>query len=384
MRFRLFPSDLEGVGSYRVLYPYGAMEAFGGHDCYITFAEQNGGGKVPLQVPLPQGDIPDEFAADVYVFQRRLERWFPVGRRHRTTFGVVEVIRWLKQNNKTVVVEVDDWMHNSLPRDAPALDALRRLPHLGFDALKQSVGLADILTVSTPALAEAYGRPNTHVLPNFLNWPTWEHVEPVYDRDRGSVRVGWMGALKYRGRDLEVLRGLIGPWLRKHPEVVFVSVGEPERPEPGTNVHDYLGIPHDQRLTFPYQVFPGHAETTQEIDIGLVPLHPGLFNECKSALKGMEYAACGIPCIATPTGSYREWVEPGVNGLLARKPRQWLAALDEMLAGNVWRDMGRAARAKAEQHTIQNNWRLWQEVYTDAGPHDRHVRPSAPRALAAA
>lgn len=373
MRFRLFPSDLEGVGSYRVLYPYGCLEAFGGHEAYIE-VDERAGGKAPLIFPAPEGGIPDSFAADVYVFQRRLERWFPGGSEmfpSRTQFGVPEIIRWLQQNGKTVVVEVDDWMHG-LPIGAPAVEAFRKRPWLSVDVLAESIQLADIVTVSTPALAEAYTHRNVHVLGNFLNWDTWKDIEPVHERDRGRVRVGWMGSLAWRGRDLSVLQGLIGPWLEKHPDVEFVAVG-------GDEPHDYLGIPVRQRRTLPYRVFPGHAEMTQEIDIGLAPLEFTRFNECKSALKGLEYAACGIPVIATPTGPYREWVEPGVNGLLAKRAKDWLRCLDEMLADDAWRAMGAAARLKAEQHTIQGNWQRWEAMYAgsgidvDAGPAPVHT-----------
>lgn len=379
MRFRLFPSDLEGSGSYRLLYPYGALEAFAGHESYITVDEsaRTVKGYLPLQMPAPFGDIPAETDADVYVFQRCLQSTFRVEPNQWTRFGVTDIIRWLQSHSKTVVVEVDDWMHNGLPQGAPAFETMKRRFDLSFDTLAEAAQIADILTVSTPALAEAYGR--GVVLTNYLHWPTWDAIQPSYDRDR-RLRVGWFGALNWRGSDLSVLRGLIGPWLERHPDIDFVAAGSE-----GDATHDYLGIPHGQRITYPYTVFPGHADFIQEIDIGLVPLTPGRFNECKSHLKGLEYAACGIPCIATPTGPYREWVEPGINGLLASKPRQWVNALDEMLTDDRWRVMGCAARVKAaEHHTIQDdrNWRQWEAIF--ASSDHRDVRPVPSRARQAA
>lgn len=369
MRFRLFPSDLEGVGSYRVLYPYGCLEAYGGHDAYLEVDEspiyrQSGVHKIPLCFPAPEGTIEDDDpdAADVYVFQRRLEKWFPLDYpvTRRTPYGVLEIIRWLQTQGKTVVVEADDWMHSGLPAASPAYAALRRFPWLSLDVLRESVRAADVLTVSTPKLAELYRHPNTHVLPNYLNWPTWENVKPVPDRDR-NLRVGWMGSLKWRGADLAALnQARIGDWLREHPDVTFVGVG-------GDDLRQYLRIPDAQWQSEPYGIFPNHAATTQQIDIGLVPLEYTMFNECKSHLKGLEYAGCGIPCIATPTGPYREWVDDGVNGMLARKPEDWTRCLNEMVNSDRWRNMGRAARAKAEQHTIHTRWREWEAAYADSG-----------------
>lgn len=370
MEHRLFPSDLEGSGCYRLLYPYGALEAFGGHDAYVVTASdemQTPGGKSPMQIPIPTGNIPDGYGADAYVFQRRMEKYWIVpheGTLRRTPFGVVDVVKWLQGHGKMVVAEVDDWLHDGLPTGAPAIVTLQKRKDLSFTVLRETVELADVLTVSTPALAEAYGHPNTVVLPNFLNWPDWADIEPVYEKDR-ELRVGWFGALNWRGRDLECLRGVIGPWLERNPGVKFVAVGG------GDEAHDYLGIPADRRITVPYAKFPGHTATVPEIDIGLVPLRPGLFNECKSHLKGMEYAACGIPCIAYPTEPYRGWVDEGENGFLASKPAQWFRALDEMVADDRWRDMGRAARRKAEANTIQEHWPLWMQIHrssTSAAP----------------
>lgn len=367
MRFRLFPSDTSGPGSYRVLQPYSALEAYGGHDCYMEVDDNppvRYGDSVPLIFPVPDGAIPDRQAADFYVFQRRLEKWFPLDWpiTQRTTFGVVDLIKWLQGNGKAVVVETDDWMHD-LPNGAPGRQAIDDIPWLSFDVLRESVKLADVLTVSTPKLAELYRHPNTHVLPNYLHWGLWENLEPVYQRDR-KVRVGWMGSFRFRGADLACLNAAgFGAWLERHPDVDFVVVGGDE------NVHDYLKVPAAQRVTEPYAVYPGHVKTTQAIDIGLVPLEYTVFNECKSHLKGLEYAACGIPCIATPTGPYREWVEPGVNGLLAARPKDWLTCLDEMLENEAWRVMGANARLKASEHTVQKNWQRWEEVF------DAYSRP---------
>ena len=36
-------------------------------------------------------------------------------------------------------------------------------------------------------------------------------------------------------------------------------------------------------------------------DVGVVPLQQNLFNDCKSWIKGIEYAAAGIPFVVTHT-----------------------------------------------------------------------------------
>lgn len=340
MIFRLFPQDFEAVGSYRLLYPYGYLQNNTGHDVVVEVGQKRGK-KVELYMPDPGGGIPEE---DVFVFQMRLEE--DAGR----------VAEWLRESGKTVVTEIDDWYWD-LPHNAPARYALRTVKGISLAALERQVRASSFVTVSTPMLAELVSRWNdrVHVLPNYLRRSDWRNVTPSFEKDR-RLRIGWMGWLRYRGRDLDVLRGVVGPWLERNPDVMFAQVGD-DAPV----VLDLLGVPEGQRLQYQGQIFPRHAGPTSMIDIGLVPLEDTTFNECKSHLKGMEYAACGIPCIASPSGPYREWVEPGVNGLLAAKPKDWFEALDQ--AVESWREMGRNAYAKVQGHMIDERWREWENLY---------------------
>ena len=341
MIFRLFPQDFEAVGCYRVIYPYSYLEAEGGHECVIDIGATRGR-KTEIFMPDPKDGEPD---GDVFVFQQRLEN------------QAADVAEWLSSIGKTVVTEVDDWWWD-LPDGAPAHYAFQTVKGISRAAIERQVRASTLVTVSTPMLAELLGRwnPNVHVMPNYLRRHDWKDITPSYEKDRGRIRIGWMGSLKYRGNDLDVLRGVIGPWLERHPECVFVQVGDEK-----ADVHDAIGVPEDQRLQYQGQVFPRHAVPTSMIDIGLVPLEKTTFNECKSHLKGMEYAACGIPCIATPTGPYREWVEEGVNGFLASKPKDWFRALDESL--ECWREMGRNALRKVQEHMIEERWSEWDKLY---------------------
>ena len=267
------------------------------------------------------------------------------------------------RDGKRIICETDDnslhipkWHRSMQPQFRQATLAVTKQMHDGFRC-------ADALTVSTPQLAEDYAEihDNIFVLRNYLDWEMWETVEQQSEVERQRVRVGWMGAYDFRVGDLDQLRGVIGPWVERHPEVEFVVAGNNAE-----LTHDRLGIPTDQRVSIDGVSFASGrlAEITALMDIGLVPLEPGRFNEGKSHLKGMEYAACGIPCIATPTESYRYWIEEGVNGLFARKPHEWRESLETLVGDDALRrQQGRNARAKAAEHTIQrNSWR-WERVY---------------------
>jgi hypothetical protein len=69
------------------------------------------------------------------------------------------------------------------------------------------------------------------------------------------------------------------------------------------------------------------------VDIGIVPLEARDYNRAKSALKGMEYAACGIPFVASPSPEYA-WLGCGIlagASLEDQSPAAWQAALERLL-----------------------------------------------------
>jgi len=293
----------------------------------------------------------------------------------------LEALRGLQAEGRVVVSEVDDW-YAGTPAYNPGFEGLRpwrvdyevrgdevrvhrsRNP-VNRDWLHRVFSESDALTCATPVLAEGYGRLNRNVvvLRNYLDWEMWEDVELQCEVERPRVRVGWMGRALYRMGDLQVLRGLIGPWLERNKNVDFVAAGD-------ESVHDILGVPKDQRVSYPGVKF--HEMTlpsiTAVMDVGLVPLEMNRFNEAKSHLKGMEYAACGVPCVASPTDSYANYWLAGSDcgrvGLLARRPRDWVRALDSLVNDHdLRREMGRAARLKASEHTIQKNAWRWDGFY---------------------
>jgi glycosyltransferase involved in cell wall biosynthesis len=367
----LLPTDTWGVGSYRTLFPGRELERRG-HEVFAHLDKAHlarwepRGGNTPLANLFDfnkDGTPGRTFDADTYVFQRRMEQLS------------VAAIRQLRRLGKLVVGEVDD-NYDFLPPSSPGWKTLRERPdRVRVEWLNEGLSFCDRVTVSTPALAEHYRRYNTNirVLPNYLDWEMWENVQPQYEVERPRVRVGWMGWLEWRGTDLEQLRAWIGPWLRRHPEAEFVSVGERHgnakklRKLGHLTVHDYLGVPKEQRATVKAAPFHELAKITATIDIGLVPLAPGAFNECKSYLKGLEYSACGVVPVASPTQQYREFIRDGEDGYLVDTPAEWAARLDELVADDeLRRRMGAAARAKAETMTVQRHWRIWEAAWSSS------------------
>jgi glycosyltransferase involved in cell wall biosynthesis len=91
-----------------------------------------------------------------------------------------------------------------------------------------------------------------------------------------------------------------------------------------------------------------------------------VFNESKSPLKALEYAAMGIPVIASDFGPYPEFVVHGVTGFLAKREKDWRDHIRELAADADLREsMGKKARELAAQHTIEGNWHRWAAAYQE-------------------
>ena len=347
IRIYALPMDLGGCGFYRVLFPLEMLRERGGHECFLPGWEE--GVLEQTDVGRPGRVLGFHFNpsvhndGDVYVIQRAVDA------------ANEQVVRLMRGQRKKVVFEIDDWYggvpEGNLVKGRLTKDMKRRLAWL--------MEHADLVTVSTRALAELYDEYEPKVLGNFLSWKMWEDVQPQYELERERVRIGWMGDSLWHGGDIEVIRKVIGPWLRKHPEVDFVSAGDSR----GV-LHDLLGVPEGQRVSYGGVDFgPELVGITATMDIGLVPLELNDFNEAKSALKGMEYAACGIPCIASPTAEYRAWVGKSPCGFIAATKKDWGRHLDALLDPTLRATMGQNARKQASEHTIEQHWPQWEDTY---------------------
>lgn len=280
---------------------------------------------------------------------------------------VPDAIRRIKARGDTsVVFDVDDWFAG-LPGYNPA----SQLPDELIANMHQAMREADLITCSTPELAEGYSVLNrTVVLPNYLNPEIWQPFQDIA-RVRGHIHVGWAGAFHWRGADLELLRPWIYDFLDRHPEVRFAAIGcrellewlgidgltTPQLPAgPKTSVRN--------RDLHPYVHLPAMLAN---LDIGLVPLVQNRFNQAKSWCKGLEYGAMGVPAVASPSREYLSYIRPGVNGLLVRK-NNWALQVERIMDDlDAYRD---GTRKVAEEYWIDDWIWKWVDAYEGA----RHPR----------
>ena len=95
-----------------------------------------------------------------------------------------------------------------------------------------------------------------------------------------------------------------------------------------------------------------------------MPLQDSKWEKGKCAYKLIQYAACGIPGIASDVGMNREVTVPGETGILASADEEWIQAIKTLKSNTELRhQMGRNARKIVqERYCIQQTSTKWKEI----------------------
>lgn len=293
-----------GVGFYRMREP-ARVAADSGVDVTITDG-------VDADISLNEGTgmmkVNEIFTdADLIVIQRPLRQVW------------TSLIEQAKRQGIATIVEIDDdydFIHRSNLAYLKEDPASTENPYW----LRQAAKAADHVTVSTPALLK-YGARAT-VLRNCvpesaLSLQTGvQHKKPV---------IGWTGTTQTHPHDLQETRGGVGDVIRKNSLQLGI-VGD------GEDVRRFLGLHWESPMSVtgwvPLEDY--YTAIQASMSIGIVPLELSQFNQAKSALKGLEMAALGIPFVASPTREYLRLEAYGL-GKTAKSPGDWRRHLQRLL-----------------------------------------------------
>ena len=361
MRVEVRPADAGGCGHYRLIWPSNALQRAG---CDVRVAtlehtwqtmctddivqEQGFDGrthyyKIPRVV-----DILDPPDVDVLVMQRPLRR------------QAVQMMSILQTKGIKIVVELDDDFEAVSPRNIAWKDTHPRLsPDRNHLFLREACKIADLVTVSTPALAKRYGRWSRRppiILPNCVP-ESYTKLRPI---PHTGTYIGWSGKVETHPDDLQQTRGVVASVARNVGAQIAV-IG------PGDYVHRNLGMGADQHVVasgwVPIRDYPLHLA---QLDVGIVPLEISPFNHAKSWLKGLEFAAVQVPFVASPTDPYRLAFVAGA-GRLAARPQDWGREIRRLLEDDQHRaDVVGRGYEFACHWTYENQAEHWWDAWTAA------------------
>lgn len=245
-------------------------------------------------------------------------------------------------NPKTIIVnDLDDWYWGLDPRNsAYSMCQAENSPDENIDHYKEILLLSDAVTVSTPFLANKvandFGHPNVHIIENGVS------VSDFTPRQWGGKQptIGWVGSTNHRSGDLEELFGIFSNKFKFHHSGSYAN---------SNAFADALGLDTKRVARSPMREPWQYAKLSFCFDIGLAPLSDIEFNHAKSWIKAIEYAASGIPFVASPRPEYVRLVEQLGVGRIAHNPHEWLAHVNELHDHDIRRKEGIALREKVSE-----------------------------------
>lgn len=300
-------------------------------------------------IDLVPGRDPDVLApdlitqADLVVIQRD----FP---RRRQVYD--QILTQATAEGKPVVFELDDLLFE-LPDDHP--DVISGYYGEVFVPMVAALARADAVTVTVPLLAD-YVRsinPNVYLLHNYLNDKVWslKPVEP-WKGDRPLV-LGYMGGPSHLP-DLEMIAPTLKKLLHRYGSRIMLRI---IGTEPPSDLVSEPGVTWEPAPTYAYSDFAA-IFTGKTIDLALAPLRDNPFNRCKSAVKFLEYSACGAAGVYSNLETYSHAVTSGKDGFLV-DPEGW----DEAVSRLVESPELRLSVASEAQETIRRDWLLSQQAH---------------------
>jgi len=285
------------------------------------------------------------FGFSTVVLKLIMDRWTP---------KQIEIAQSLGQR---IIVDIDDHYEGLTPANA-AYDITHpdSNKRTNREIYKKVIAAADVVTVSTPFLRDYHQaqRDNVYLVRNGVNTRQF-HRRPL---NSGKPIIGWTGATSFRNSDLEQLRDWLPAFLDEN-DLMFHHAGHSDQ---APAFHDITGVnPHRMR-TSPLLPITHYPDAFQ-FDIGIVPLSDIPFNHAKSNIKGLEYAANGIPFIASDLPEYRLLHEDGV-GHLAITADDWRQQATYLLDYN-----NRKQESSRIRDTVSRNWSIearaeeWSNVF---------------------
>jgi glycosyltransferase involved in cell wall biosynthesis len=248
---------------------------------------------------------------------------------------------------RRLVYETDDDVWSI---DETNFRAMREHSPSLLEAMRDAVRIAHLVTVSTPPLADVVAQVGTRtlVLENHIDGRLLDVERPRRDR----LVVGWAGGDSHI-KDMRSFAGQFRRFMAGRDDVELHTIG--------TDYRQLLKV-EGRHTGWSSHIWDYYQ--CLDFDIGLAPLAHTTFNASKSHIKALEYAALGIPVIASDEPPYRSFVRHGETGFLVKSDHEWTQYLRLLVEDHDLRErMSRQAKEAAGEWTIQRGWVRWAAAY---------------------
>ena len=270
---------------------------------------------------------------------------------------VLDYIPRARELGQKIVVDVDDWFDglHETNRAYSATDP-KKNPTNNREIYAQIITEADAVITSTPFLYDHYSskRKNVFMVRNGIDIDRWT---PRRGRLNHRLNVGWVGATPWRSGDLEQL----SPWFSRYLHTRNMHFHHSGHTSDAPLASDLLGVHKGKTKTLPLVPILQYPKLFAPIDIGIVPLSNVPFNHAKSFIKGLEYAAAGVPFVSSYSPEYQYLADQGI-GRIAHTPEEWIYHLDELRIPSIRKDEIEHNLEVVKEFTVEKRGEDWDTV----------------------
>jgi hypothetical protein len=271
---------------------------------------------------------------------------------------VLEAMDRAKELGQKIVVDVDDWFEG-LEKSNRAYDvtSANNNPDNNREIYAQIIQKADAIITSTPFLFDYYSakRSNVFLVRNGIDSDRWKRRRWGAQK---QLRVGWVGATPWRSNDLEQLSPWFNEFIKKN-NVLFHHSGHTSN---APLANELLGVPKTSTKILPLVPILQYPKLFEPIDVGIVPLNDVKFNHAKSFIKGLEYAAAGVPFVSSYSPEYEFLASSGV-GRVAHNTDEWLEHMEELMFHKARVDEINKNYEGLQQFTMAQRGLDWDATY---------------------
>ena len=264
------------------------------------------------------------------------------------------LIRRLQQRGVAVVWDNDD-ARVAIVREPTRVSGQDGLAAQRFYATMRGItNAANLVTTPSPALAELHAEASgreVRILPNLLP-PTFARPERVMPHS--GIRIGWH-AMPHHAESFAALemRAMLEHLLARHAHVSIVAIGLDL---------EIRSRRYEHNPGIPYGALP---QSIVHFDIGLAPLAHTAVNGARSDVKLKEYAAVGVPWLASPIGPYAGLGEQQGGRLVENG--EWFAAIEQLMNDvDARRVLSHRGLRWAGSETIEDHVELWEHEFEAA------------------
>jgi glycosyltransferase involved in cell wall biosynthesis len=262
---------------------------------------------------------------------------------------VLRLMQYAKQLNKLMIYDLDDLIFDEQRLAEKFKGSTGQLPGYEHKAMLEGAKLyraalqcCDYAIASTPTLADemqkVVAKGVCELLPNALDNGLLDHYHlPRPPQSDQFIDIFYGSGTRTHDEDFALVAPVLKRVLEENSQARLVIVGHLTIPAELDSVKQRI-------VSLPIMSFDSFLTVLSQAKIAIAPLEPGIFADCKSEIKWIEAALFGIPCVVTPTRTYRDVIEDGVDGILAGDDREWYEALTRLVTDNSFRDsVGTAA-----------------------------------------